>query len=98
MPKLRVELSPQALLDVEDIADFIGRDDPRAAMRFVDRLVLRARRVGAVPRSGRIVPEFGDPDLREVLVQTYRIIYRIEARRVLILTVIEGRQLLNPGE
>jgi toxin ParE1/3/4 len=95
VPKLRVELSPQALLDLEDIADYIARDNPSAALRWVDRLVARAQRLGAVPRSGRVVPEIGDSDVREVLLRSYRIIYRIEARRVLVLTVIEGHRRLR---
>ena len=96
MPRLRVELAPQALLDLEDIADFIARDNPNAALRWVDRLVDCAQRVGALPRSGRVVPEIGDPNIREVRLRTYRIIYRIEARRVLVLTVIEGHRRLRP--
>ena len=95
MPRLRVELSLQALLDLEDIADFISRDDPRAAVRWVDRLVGRARRVGVAPRSGRVVPEIGEPEVREVLLRSYRIIYRIEPRRILVLTVIEGHRRLR---
>ena len=95
MPKLRVELSPQALLDLEDISDFIARDSPRAALQWVDRLVARAKRVGQHARSGRIVPEIDDPDVREVFLKTYRIIYRVEPRRVLVLTVIEGHRQLR---
>lgn len=95
MPALRVELSSQALLDLEEIADFIARDDLDAALSWVDRLVERAQRVGAVHRSGRVVPEVGDAEIREVLLRTYRIIYRIEQRRILVLTVIEGRRQLE---
>lgn len=95
MPALRVELSPQALLDLEGIADFIARDDLDTALSWVDRLIDRAQRVGAVPRSGRVVPEVGDPDIREVLLRTYRIVYRIEPRRILVLTVIEGHRQLQ---
>jgi plasmid stabilization system protein ParE len=95
VPALRVELSLQALLDLEEIPDFIARDDLDAALSWIDRLVERAQRVGAVPRSGRIVREVGDPEIREVLLRTCRIIYRVEPRRVLVLTVIEGRRQLE---
>jgi toxin ParE1/3/4 len=98
VPALRVELSPQALLDLEEIASFIARDDLDAALSWVDRLVERAQRVGAVPRSGRIVPEVGEPEIREVLLRTYRIIYCIESRRILVLTVIEGRRQLERAQ
>jgi toxin ParE1/3/4 len=95
VPALRVELSPRALLDLEEIADFIARDDVDTALSWVDRLIDRAQRLGAVPRSGRVVPEVRDPEIREVLLRTDRIIYRIEPRRILVLTVIEGHRQLK---
>lgn len=46
-----------------------------------------------VPLSGRVVPEFKREDVREVLVRTYRILYRITAREVQVITVFEGHRL-----
>ena len=89
---LPVELSPHAVLDLEDIAEPIARDDPEAADRWVVRLANRARRVGAFPRSGRMVPEYGEPNIREVFVGAYRIIYRLDPARVLILKCLAGHQ------
>ena len=43
---------------------------------------------------GRIVPELGDPSIRERFVYSFRLIYRIERRRVLILAIVHGRGLL----
>ena len=45
---------------------------------------------------GRIVPEVGDPAIRERFAYSYRIIYRLEPQRVLIAAVIHGRRLLQP--
>ena len=89
---LLVELSPHAVFDLEDIAEHIAHDDPDAAERWVLRLAARARRVGAFPRSGRMVPEYGDPSVREVFLGNYRIIYKVEPARVLILKFIEGHK------
>jgi mRNA-degrading endonuclease RelE of RelBE toxin-antitoxin system len=41
------------------------------------------------------VPEVGDPKIREVLVGGYRVIYRLEQKRLLVLTVIEGHRRLR---
>lgn len=90
-----VELTPHAALDLEDIAAHIARDDAVAAERWVARLVDRAVRVGGQPRSGRMVPEYGDPDVREVFLGAYRIIYKVEPTRVLILKFIEGHHRLR---
>ena len=95
MPKRRkVEFSPQAVLDLEDIADFIAEDNPRAAEAWVDRLVETAEGMTAHPKAGRVVPEVDDTHVREVLLGNYRIVYRVEPTRILVLTVIDGTQAL----
>jgi toxin ParE1/3/4 len=93
---VKARFSPEALADLEEIGDFIARDDPAAASRWIERLVARAEQAARAPRSGRIVPEVRDPEVREVFVRSYRIIYRIERHRVLILTIIEGHRRLRP--
>jgi len=50
-----------------------------------------------MPRSGRVVPELARDDVREVIVGNYRIVYRIEAEAIVILTVFEGHKLLKPS-
>jgi hypothetical protein len=42
-----------------------------------------------------MVPEVEDPDIREVFLKSYRIVYRVEARRILVLTVFEGHRKLR---
>ena len=44
------------------------------------------------PAFGRMVPERERPDLREVFVGSYRIVYRIRAESIDILTVFEGHR------
>jgi toxin ParE1/3/4 len=92
---LKVEFSPTALSDLEDIADYIARDNPIAAEQWVDKLVEAAEKIASHPRSGRAVPEIGDPRIREVIVREYRVVYRVEEKRLLVLTVIEGHRRLR---
>ena len=47
------------------------------------------------PRSGRVVPEFERSDIRELIVQSYRIVYRVRGEDVEILTVHHGARLLR---
>lgn len=96
MPKrLKVEFSPAALFDLEDIADYIAQDSPLAAEQWVDKLMAAAEKVASHPRSGRAVPEVADPKVREVIVGAYRVVYRVAAQRLLVLTVIEGHRRLR---
>lgn len=48
------------------------------------------------PESGRVVPEIRNPDYRERFVHKYRIIYRIESERILIVAVVHGSRQLEP--
>lgn len=96
MPKpLKVEYSPTALFDLEDIADYIGQDNPIAAELWVERLMAAAEKVASHPRSGRAVPEADDSKIREVIVGEYRVVYRVEEKRLLALTAIEGHRRLR---
>ena len=92
---MRVDFSPTAEADLEAIALYIARDNPRAAEAWVDRLVESARKAAVAPLAGRVVPEVRDPDIREVFLRTYRIIYRIEPERILVLTIVEGHRRLR---
>jgi toxin ParE1/3/4 len=83
----------RALRDLIRIDDYIAADDPKAADRWVDKPIAAAERAARVPTSGRIVKERKQPDLREVLVRTYRIVYRVRDERVEIVTVFEGHML-----
>ncbi len=96
---MRTDFSPTAIADLEEIGLYIARDNPLAAERWLDKLVDRAEKAAFQPRSGRVVPEVGDPDIREVFLRTYRIIYKIEAERILVLTILEGHRKIRtlPG-
>jgi len=91
----KVEYSPTALFDLEDIADYIAQDNPISAEQWVDKLMAAAEKVARHPRSGRAVPEVDDTKIREVIVGEYRIVYRLEEKRLLVLTVIEGHRRLR---
>lgn len=82
-----------------DIEEFIARDSLERAIRFVDALIDHAEAIlSANPRSGRSVPEIGNPDFRELIYRGYRIVYRLNGDRIEILTVFEGHRLLRLNE
>ena len=63
---------------------------------MIDRLTKRSEQIAVFPRSGRMVPEYEAPDIREVVEGPYRIIYRITTDQIDILAVVHGAQLLSP--
>ena len=89
-----IRWSPQALRDLESIRDYIAQDSPRYAELVVTRIIASVDRLQAFPDSGRIVPERGDPEIREVIVRPYRVVYRRRANEVEIATVFRASRLL----
>ena len=69
--------SPSARLDVKDLCLFIQQRDALAARRFAGRMFDAVERLADFPTSGRVVPEFGDPTIREVICRPCRVVYRI---------------------
>jgi plasmid stabilization system protein ParE len=92
-----VRWTPQAADDAEAITDFIAADSPQYASLFAIDVLAAVDRLAVFPRSGRIVPELNDPDIREVILGNYRIVYRIRPDLIEILTVYHGARLLDPS-
>jgi toxin ParE1/3/4 len=96
---VRLVWSPLALERVDEVAEYIARDRTEAARRWMRPLFEAVRRLEHFPESGRPVPELQHrPELREVVHGAYRVIYRVEPDRVLVLTVRHARRLLDPSE
>jgi len=96
---MKLEWTEPSLLDLESIRDYIARDSQYYAARFIARIIEAAESLQKLPQMGRVVPEADDETIRELLFQSYRIMYRVEAERVLILTVLHGSRevgLIDP--
>jgi plasmid stabilization system protein ParE len=92
---LEVRWSPEATEDLEAIAEYIGRDSEYYARAVVSVMLSVSRNIGEFPLIGRTVPETADENIRERFVYSYRLIYRIEPKRVLIVAVVHGKRLLE---
>lgn len=90
-----VRWTQRARNDLRDIHDFIARDSPRAAEALVERVLTAMERLAVFPESGRVVPEFPALGYREIIVSSYRVLYRLESNTVWIVAVVHGRRLLR---
>jgi len=79
---------------LDEIYEDIAEDSRHNAAVFVAEHARAPRRLAKQPRSGRIVPELGDPDLFEVIHRGYRILYRIEDV-IEIVAIADGRRDLR---
>ncbi len=91
----RVVWSPEALEDAEAIAAYIGRDSAAYASAVVTKIVETARGIASFPWMGRVVPELGDNEIRERFVYSYRVIYQVQEKRILILAALHGKRLIE---
>ena len=85
--------SPQSLRDLESIRAYIAEDSPLYADLVVRRIVAAVERLTTFPESGRVVPERGTPDIREVIVKPHRVVYRVRPGIVEIATVFRASRL-----
>jgi plasmid stabilization system protein ParE len=74
----------------DDLVRYISRDSAFYARRFGPKVVLATRRLKEFPESGWMIPEAEDKAFREIMVQGYRVMYRLEASRALILAGMHG--------
>jgi toxin ParE1/3/4 len=95
---MRIFWTREALLRLQEIEEYISRDNPLAAIEFVDELISLAETLKDNPEKGRIVPELSLENIRELLHKNYRIVYLVKKNSVDILTVFEGHQLLKKEE
>ncbi len=77
----QVALSHSARKDLRDIVRYISLDAPDRALRFGQFLVTHTKTLAQFPELGRIVPEFADKWIREIIVRSYRVIYRVDHAR-----------------
>jgi toxin ParE1/3/4 len=91
----RIAWSRRALQDVEGIAEYIAADSPTYAGVVVKKIMSQTRMLTQFPRAGRKVPEFDDESIRELIVYSYRIIYRLQEDEVVIAAVIHGKRILQ---
>ena len=73
-----IVIAPRAIDDLKDIVFYISPDRPEAAKRLAMALVERTQILGSFPQSGRVVPEFDHPQIRELILHPYRIVYQID--------------------
>ena len=72
---MKLRRSDHARRDLLAIGRYIARDKPQAARGWIEQLRERARQAAENPFAGRVVPELGRDDVREVFLRSYRIVY-----------------------
>ncbi len=84
--------SPEAVKDIESIAEYIERDSEFYAKAVVNKIFQSTEKLKKFPKIGRVVPELGREDIRELIIYSYRLVYQVKERQILIIAVIHGKR------
>ena len=90
-----VRWSPEATEDLESIAEYITRDSEFYARAVVSEILSVSRDICNFPLAGRVVPEMDDKSIRERLIYSYRLVYRVEPEQILVIAVIHGKRVIE---
>ena len=88
--------SESAISDLEDvIAWFTEQGIPETGKKLVEKVIEQTDRLTLYPDSGRVVPEFAMKDLREIIHPPFRIVYRRDKGKVIIVRIWRSERLLK---
>ncbi len=86
---MQVIFSPLAERDLEDIGDYIARDNPRRALSFVIELRRQCTKIATAPQAYRPRPELGD-DIRSCAHGNYVIFFHDDRKGLSIVRILHG--------
>lgn len=93
---VKVVWTDQAIQDLNDIGEYIANDSERYAREVIQALFESVYLLESHPKAGRIVPEYGLHQLRELIRGSYRVVYRIADKyRIDIITVHHSARLFK---
>ena len=83
----KVVFSPRSRLDLKELVTYTRQasGDAAIAERLGTALIEKALTLASLPDRGRIVPELGVSQVREIIFKSYRIVYRVKPEEVQIL-------------
>ena len=91
----KVIWTEKSIQDLLNIKEYISEDSPDRAESWILELFNSGESLVSLSTRGRIVPEFKQEDLRELLIDNYRLVYRIKKASIEIITVFEAHRRLN---
>jgi len=93
---MSISFAESALTDLEDIRVwYADQGVPAVGERFVGDIFRRVESLAKHPEMGRVVPEFRQQFLRELICPPFRIVYRRDAERIRVVRVWRSERMLR---
>ncbi len=93
---MKIVFSSRAKTDLREAVQFIAHDKPQAARKWAAHIRKSILKLSDFPMMGRMVPEYGDETIREIIKGHYRIVYKIDSKKdsIVIVTIHHAKRLL----
>ena len=91
---MEVILTDRFLTRVEECTDYIALDHIPTAIQWAEGVIEHCEQLRTQPDSGRMVPEFNRPEIKELIHGNYRLVYELKSNRVDMLTIWQTSQVL----
>lgn len=97
MAPVRITFARSALRDLQDIRTWYAEEGvPEVGERLTRGILESAHGLSEQPDMGRVVPEFGQALLRELIHPPFRIVYRRDPSRVRVVRIWRAERLMGP--
>jgi plasmid stabilization system protein ParE len=94
--KTTITFAVSAVSDLEAIQTwYADQNVPSVGEKLLNEIIAQIERLTSFPESGRIIPEFGIANLREIIHSPFRIVYRLDKNRIRIIRIWRRERLLN---
>ena len=92
---VKIKWSDAAKSDLKGIIEYLSQDSPQYAEYLYERIFESIENLKSFPEIGRRVPELKNPNIRELILQNYRIVYQYLKDKIEIITIFHGKRLLR---
>lgn len=92
---LKIRWSPRAISNFEDVCNYITKDSEYYAALFAKKVNTIIKGIPQFPRAGRVVPEYGDENLREKIYENYRLVYRLKEEFIEIVAICHAAKQMD---
>lgn len=80
---------------VEEFTDYIALDHVPTAIKWARGVFDHCQTLSEQPESGRIVPEFKRPEIRELIYGNYRLVYELKTNQISMITIWHTRSRIS---
>jgi addiction module RelE/StbE family toxin len=91
---MKIVFTTSVKIELSEIVKFISKDKPQAARDWVNSIHETVSHLSGFPKMGRVVPEYSNDNIREIIKGNYRIVYKIDKENdtIAIITVHHGKR------